>query len=214
MQLSCVQTRLQLFRQLPDTIIPIEMIERFVRTEPARATLYAVTTTGSRIVVTDNHAVAIVAQDSDAEAPLLAFTPIGRLRPYAHCLRRFVLGAYLPGGNYDALAAAYGGEDHRVTRDSLGRVIDAVGDVAARRMLHRRDKDAAAKRALDSLLTCINRADTFTAAGNGVNGTPIPWCAAIIAAAACRIVAGRKPCAMPHVAGFTINLNPQGALSS
>jgi hypothetical protein len=208
MQSSCVQTRLQLFRQLPNTVISAEMIERFTRPEPACATLYVVTTTGSRIVVTDNRAVAVVAQDPNATAPLLAFAPIGRLRPYAHCLRRFVLGAYLPDGGYDALTATYGGEDRRVTRDWLDRVIQATGDAGARRMLHRRGKDAVAKRTFESLLVCINRADTFAAAGNGVNGAPIPWCAAVIAAVACRIVADHNPCAMPNVPGFTINLCP------
>jgi hypothetical protein len=149
----------------------------------------------------------VIAQDPDAAAPLLAFRSIGRLRPYAHCLRRFVIGAYLPGGDYDALTATYGGEYRRVTRDWLDSVIEAVGDAESRRMLRRRSNNAATKR-FDSLLTSINRADTFATAGNGVNDTPIPWCAAVIAAAACRIVAGRKPCAMPHVAGFTINLCP------
>lgn len=212
MQSSCLQTSLQLFRQLPDTIISAGMIERFMQHEPAGATLYAVMTTNSWIVVTDNRAKAVIAQDPGATAPLLAFTPIGRLRPYAHCLRRFVLGAYLPGGAYDAVTETYGGEDRRVTRDWLDGVINAVGDPEARRMLRRRGNNVAAKLAFESLLTCINRANTLAAAGNGVNGTPIPWCAAIIAAVACRIVAGRTPCAMPHVVGFTISLCPGDSL--
>jgi hypothetical protein len=69
-------------------------------------------------------------------------------------------------------------------------------------------------RAFESLLACVNRADTFATAGSGVNGRSIPWCAAVIAAVACCIVAGRKPCSMPSVAGFTVNLNPQGGPSS
>jgi hypothetical protein len=208
MQSPCVQTRLRLFQQLPATIVSADMIELFTRHEPACATLYAVTTTDRRIVVTDNRAVAVVAQDPDAVAPLLAFAPIGRLRPYAHCLRRFVLGAYLPaGGNYDALSETYGGETRRVTRAWLDRTIQATGDAAAQRVLRRRETDAAAKRTFDSLLACINH-DTFAAAGNGMNGASIPWCAAVIAAVACRIVAGRNPCAMPHVPGFTIDLCP------
>jgi hypothetical protein len=208
MQSPSVQTRLQLFRQLPGTIVSTDMIERFTRDEPTCATLYVVTTTGRRIVVTDDHAKAIVVQDPGASTPLLAFASIGRLRPYAHCLRRFVLGAYLADGPYNALTETYGGAHRRVTREWLDDAINAVGDAESRRMLHRRRKNAAAKRAFDSLLYCINRADTFATPGNGVNGTPIPWCAAVIAAVACRIVAGRRSCALPHVTDFTINLCP------
>jgi hypothetical protein len=182
------------------------MIERFMQSEPVSATLYAVTTADHRIVITDDRAVAIVAQDPAALTPLLAFTPIGRSRPYLHCLRRTVLGAYLPDGAYDAITETYGGEHRRVTRDWLGTAIETVGDAESHHMLL--GNSIRAKRALDSLLHGINRTDTFATAGNGANGTAIPWCAAIIAAAACRIVAGRHPCSMPHIDGFTINLCP------
>lgn len=214
MRSSCVQTRLQLFRQLPSTVISADMIERFMQHEPASATLYAVTAADSRIVVTDNRAVAVVAQDPDAPVPLLTFAPIGRLRPYAHCLRRFVLGSYLAGGNYDALTETYGDEACRVTRGWLDAAIEAVGDAGARRMLHRRGKDAVAKRSFESLLTSINRGDTLATAGNGINGRPIPWCAAIIAAVAARIVASHHPCSIPHVKGFNICLDPLSEVSS
>jgi hypothetical protein len=200
--------RQQLFRQLPNADISAETIRGFMQNGSTSATLYAVTTADSRIIVTDDRAVAVVAQDPTAAASLLAFTPIGRCRPYLHSLRRFVLGAYLLGGNYDALTESYGGEYRRVSRDWLERAIEAVGDADTRRALLRRDTSVVAKRALDSLLTCINRVDTFATAGNGKNGTPIPWCAAIIAAVACRIVTGRKPCCMPRVAGFNISLDP------
>jgi hypothetical protein len=213
MHASCVQKRLRLFQQLPDTIVSTDMIERFMESKPTSVTLYAVTTAGSRIVVTDNHALAVVAQAPDVAAPLLAFSSIGRSRPYLHCLRRLVLGAYLPGGAYDPFTETYGGEHRRVTRDWLGTVIEAVGDAESRRLLHGRGNGTRTKRALDSLLHCINRADTFATAGNGVNGTAIPWCAAIIAAVACRIVAGRHPCSIPQVSGFTINLEPTGTPS-
>jgi hypothetical protein len=187
------------------------MIERYIRVQPASGALYAVTTTDGQIVVTDNRAVAIIAQDPGAATPFLAFTPIGRLRPYTHCLRRFVLGAYLAGGGYDALAQTYG-SNRRVTRDWLECVIDVVGDAEARRMLRQRSRQVTAKRAFDSLLTSINQVGTYATAGNGVNGVPVPWCAAVIAAVACRIVANRRPASLPQVTGFTISLDPQGEL--
>jgi hypothetical protein len=190
------------------------MIERFMQSDATSATLYAVTTADSQIVVTDNRAMAVIAQDPDTPAPLLAFTPIGRSRPYAQCLRRSVIGAYRSDGTYNAITETYGGERRRVTRDWLNTTIKAVGNVESCRLLRGYNNGARAKRALDSLLHSINHANTFATAGNGVNNIAIPWCAAIVAAVACRIVFGRHPCSMPQVGGFTINLDPTGVPSS
>jgi hypothetical protein len=183
------------------------MIERFTHTNPQSGTLYAVLTADNWIAVTDDRNVATIAHNAHATAPLLNLTAaIGRCRPYAHCLRRLVVGAYGATG-YDALAKIHAG-DCRVTRDQLVDAMAAIGDVKTRQMLGRRNNNLCAHRAFAALLKSLNDAATWVAAGNGISSAPVPWVAAIIAAGAARIVVGRQPRSVPHVRDFITCLNP------